>query len=140
MTRKIFLTIASFVAVAVGVFALFFPEILQQSKGTLANKATYVWTSEVGMLLIAIGVMALLIRKEEDSKTLQVFLLSNSIIQIGLFLIELFAYINGVITKPLGIIPNLSIHILLTIGFLYFCITMKKGNKNNMDVDKYTSH
>lgn len=138
MTRKSFLTIASIIAIAVGIFALLFPEILQESKGTLANTATYVWTSEVGILLIAIGVMAFLVRREEDSKTLQVFLLGNSIIQIGLFSIELFAYINGVVTKFSGIAPNLSIHILLTIGFLYFFITMKNvnSNKNNIDVDK----
>jgi len=130
MSRKTFLTITSFIAVAVGVFALFFPAILQESKGTLPNNATYVWTSEVGILLIAIGIMAFLVRKEENSKTLKAFFLGNFIIQIGLFLIELFAYIDGVITKLSGVIPNLSLHILLTIGFLYFRTTMKIENSH----------
>jgi hypothetical protein len=125
MTRKSFLAIASFIATAVGIFALFFPASLQESKGTLPNNATYVWTSEVGILLIAIGIMAFLVRKEENSKILKIFLFGNTIIQIGLFLIELFAYSNGVITKISGIIPNLSLHILLTIGFLYFWVVMK---------------
>jgi hypothetical protein len=131
MTRNLFLTIASFIALAVGIFALFFPAMLQVSKGTIPNNATYVWTSEVGILLIAISIMAFLIRKEENSKTLRVFLLGNAIIQIGLFVIELLAYINSIITKLSGVIPNLIIHILLTIGFLYFSITMKKENNNN---------
>jgi hypothetical protein len=131
MTRNSFLTIASFIAMAVGIFALFFPAILQESKGTIPNNATYVWTSEVGILLIAISIMAFLVRKEENSKTLRVFLLGNAIIQIGLFVIELLAYINGIITKLSGILPNLIIHILLTIGFLYFFITMKNVNSNN---------
>lgn len=131
MTRNSFLIIASFIALAVGIFALFFPAILQESKGTIPNNATYVWTSEVGILLIAISMMAFLVRKEENSKTLRVFLLGNAIIQIGLFVIELLAYINGIITKLSGVMPNLIIHILLTIGFLYFSITMKKENSNN---------
>ncbi len=126
MTRNYFLTIASFIAMAVGIFALFFPAALQESKGTFPNKATYVWTTEVGIFLIAIGIMVFLIRKEEDSKTLKVFLFGNVIIQIGLFIIELLAYINGIITKLSGIIPNLSLHILLTIGFLYFLMPMKQ--------------
>lgn len=128
MTRKSFLTIASFIATAVGIFALFFPSVLQESKGTLPNNATYVWTSEVGILLTAIGIMVFLVRKEENSKTLKVFLFGNSMIQIGLFIIELLAYFNSVITRLSGIVPNLCIHILLTIGFLYFCTTMKTDN------------
>ncbi|KFF12431.1 hypothetical protein IW15_12835 [Chryseobacterium soli] len=130
MTRKFFLTIASFIATIVGIFALFFPSILQESKGTLPNNATYVWTSEVGILLMTIGIMAFLVRKEEDSKILKVFLFGNSMIQMGLFIIELLAYFNAVITKLSGIVPNLCIHILLTIGFLYFCITIKTDNIN----------
>jgi hypothetical protein len=131
MTRNFFLTSASFIAKAVGIFALFFPATLQESKGTLPNNATYVWTSEVGILLIAIGIMAFQVRNEENSKTLRAFLFGNAIIQIGLFLIELFAYLNGIITKFSGIIPNLSLHILLTIGFLYFWIVMNKGCRQN---------
>ncbi len=131
MTRNSFLKIASSIAIAVGIFALFFPAILQESKGTIPNNATYVWTSEVGILLIAISIMAFLVRREENSKTLRVFLLGNATIQIGLFVIELLAYINGIITKLSGIIPNSIIHILLTIGFLYFFITIKNENIHN---------
>ncbi|MBC6113058.1 hypothetical protein ACFOG5_23690 [Pedobacter fastidiosus] len=128
MKRKYFLTIASFIAISVGIFALFFPVTLQESKGTLPNNATYVWTSEVGVLLIALGVMAFIVRKEENSKMLSAFLFSNFIIQIGLFTIELIAFMDKIITKPSGVIPNLSIHILLSIGFLYFFLAKEKSS------------
>lgn len=130
MTRKTFLTISSFIATIVGFFALFFPAILQESKGTLPNNATYVWTSEVGILLIAIGIMAFMIRKQKNSTTIRAFFFANFIIQIGLFLIEFFAYLNGVITKVLGVIPNLSIHLLLAIGFVFFWINMNREFSN----------
>jgi hypothetical protein len=41
------------------------------------------------------------------------------------------AYFNGVITKLSGIIPNLTLHILLAIGFIHFWTTLKlKTNKS----------
>jgi hypothetical protein len=125
MTRNTFLTIASFIATAVGSFALLFPAILQESKGTLPNIATYVWTSEVGLLLVAIGIMAFLVRGQEGSPTLKAFFLGNFIIQVGLFLIELLAYFNGVITKFSGILPNLTLHVILAFGFAYYLSIMK---------------
>lgn len=128
MTRKTFLTISSLIAGAVGIFALIFPSVLQESKGTSPNTATYVWTSEVGLLLIAIGIVAFMVRGHQNSTTLKAFFVGNFIIQIGLFFIELVAYLNGVITKLSGVLPNLTLHILLAVGFVYYLLTMKTTN------------
>jgi hypothetical protein len=119
MTRKTFLTIASTIATTVGIFALLFPAILHESKGTQPNAATYVWTSEVGLVLIAIGLMAFLLRGEGNSPALRAFFIGNFIIQIGLFTIEFIAYQNGVISKLEGVLPNLTLHVLLAFGFAY---------------------
>jgi hypothetical protein len=127
MTRKTFLTIASTIATTVGIFALLFPVILQESKGTQPNAATYVWTSEVGLVLIAIGVMAFLIRGEENSPALRAFFIGNLIIQIGLFAIEFIAYGNGVISKLEGVLPNLALHVLLAFGFAYYLKEMRQS-------------
>jgi hypothetical protein len=126
MTRKTFLSIASFIASSVGCFALFFPALLHVSKGTLPNSAAYVWTSEVGILLLAIGVMAFLVRKQGDSPVLSAFFVGNFMIQIGLFVIELSAYHNKIITKLSGVLPNLTLHILLAFGFAYYLCKMKR--------------
>lgn len=132
MSRKFFLTIASLIAFLVGTFALVFPNILLESKGVVASGSTLVWTREVGLLLITIGMMAFLIRNHEVSATLKVFIFGNIIIQLGLFVIELSGYFNNVITKLSGIIPNLTLHILLAIGFIHFWKTMNlKTNKLN---------
>ncbi|WP_443936440.1 hypothetical protein [Pedobacter sp. MW01-1-1] len=130
MSRQTFLTIASIIAFSVGIFALVFPNILLESKGVAPLVATLAWTREVGILLIAIGIMAFLLRSHEVSATLKVFLFGNIIIQIGLFVIELLAYFNHVITKLSGIIPNLTLHVLLALGFAYYWKTMNlKTNK-----------
>ncbi len=128
MKRTVFLTIASCTATGVGFFSLLFPAALQQSKGTAANAATYVWTAEVGILLIAIGIMAFLVRRQETSLSLLAFFIGNFIIQAGLFVIEFAAYFNGVITKLTGIVPNLTIHIFWAFGFAYYIREMKTHN------------
>ncbi len=125
MSRLVFLTLASLIALSVGVFALLFPAVLLESKGVAPINGTLVWTREVGLLLISLGIMIFSARTHSDSATLKALLFSNIIVQIGLFCIELMAYSNGTITKISGIIPNLSLHVLLTIGFIYYWATMK---------------
>jgi hypothetical protein len=101
-----------------------------ESKGAEPLAGTLVWTRETGLLLLTIGTVAFSIRKHEASETLTAFLFGNIIVQIGLFVIELLAYSNGAITKLSGIIPNLTLHVLLAIGFVYFWATLKsKTNK-----------
>lgn len=125
MERKTFLRITSFIAIAVGLFALVSPSLLHDSKGTIHNEATHVWTAEVGILLIAIGMITYLARKEKDTQLLKALFIGNTIIQCGLFIIELLAYLNGIITKSAGVIPNLILHIILASGFVYYLINMK---------------
>jgi len=126
MSRQLFLTISSVIAFCVGTFALIFPSVLLESKGVDPIAATQIWTREVGILLIVIGVITFSIRKLEASPTLKAIFLGNIILQIGLFLIEFIAYKDGTITQLSGIVPNLTLHILLAIGFFYYCVTMKK--------------
>ena len=126
MTRKTFLGIASFIAVAVGTFALIFPGILLESKGVAENAAANVWVREVGILLIAVGTAAFLYRSHEDSPTLKAVFIGNIILQLGLLTIEPIAYANGIITKLSGIVPNTILHALLASGFAYYLAKMKK--------------
>ena len=125
MKRTQFLTIASIIAFAVGIYATIFPKVLLESKGVTPDIGAKIWTTEVGVLLIGIGILVFGIRKMAFSKSLKVILLANAFIQIGLFAIEFIAWINNQITIASGVIPNLSIHILLTIGFIYYSILQK---------------
>ncbi|NMM29049.1 MAG: hypothetical protein HHJ12_17625 [Glaciimonas sp.] len=125
MNRKTFLTFASIIALGVGAFALLQPAVLLESKGVALNAAADVWMRELGIALISIGVMLLVVRGHPDSPTLRAFLIGNAILQLGLLPIEIVAFVNGVITKVSGIVPNSVLHLLLACGFAYFAISMK---------------
>ncbi len=124
MNRKIFLTMAAAIGLGVGSFALLFPSPLLASKGVSSVEAN-IWAREVGVLLIAIGVIAYLVRGHDDSPTLKAILLGNIIIQLGLLSIELLAYQDGIITLLSGIIPNTALHVVLAAGFTFYFMKMK---------------
>ena len=128
MKRKTFLSVASFIAMAVGTFALVAPAILLESKGVATSAATDVWVREVGALLISVGVTLFLVRDHGDSQTLKAFFIGNIMLQFSLLMIEPLAYANGIITKLSGIVPNTMLHVLLAGGFIYYWATMKKHN------------
>ena len=124
MSRKTFLSFVAAVALAIGVFALFFPAALLASKGVAPSAAAEVWVREVGIAIVAIGVATFLMRGAPDSPALRAFLVGNVVLQLGLFPIELLAYRDGIITKAFGVVPNSILHLLLAIGFATFAIRM----------------
>ncbi len=52
-------------------------------------------------------------------------LVGNLIVQIGLFAIEVLAFIAGTIPLLSGIIGNSVLHVLLATGFAYYAFTMR---------------
>jgi len=123
-SRKLFLTLAALIALAVGSVALFAPALLLASKG-VASATAEVWMREVGVLLIAAGVVSLLVRGEPDSPALRAVLLGNGLIQIGLFPIEIAAYQAGTIIALSGIVPNSLLHLVLGAGFAYHAFALR---------------
>jgi hypothetical protein len=120
MKRKTFLSLVSVIAAAVGTLALAAPAALLDSKGVLPAAATKVWVREVGVLIVALGIMAFLVRGAADSPTLRAFLIGNALVQLGLFPIEILAASAGVLTRVSGIVPNSILHLILAVGFLHF--------------------
>jgi hypothetical protein len=126
MKRATFLTIAAMIALAVGTFAFTFPALLLESKGVIPNAATQLWMRETGALLMALGGINWSMRKNDDSSTLTWLLLVNIGVQTGLFAMEAIGYADGVISKLSGVAPNLLLHMLLAIGFIYFLLKIPK--------------
>ncbi len=125
MNRRLFLTLGSIIALTIGTLALLQPAWLLQSKGVAMNAAANVWMQETGVALVSIGIVAFLVRNQPDSPALRAFLVGNTVLQIGLLIIELMAFSEGVITKLSGIAPNSVLHIALASGFAYFAASMK---------------
>ncbi|HYW56120.1 MAG TPA: hypothetical protein VE934_04120 [Polaromonas sp.] len=120
MSRKVFLTVVSFIATAVGSAALFLPAALLESKGVVPHAATIVWVREVGVALIAIGLVAWMVRGHPDSPTMRAFLMGNAVLQLGLLPIEIIAFANGTLSKVSGIVPNSLLHATLAAAFVYY--------------------
>jgi hypothetical protein len=57
MSRAVFLMVAACIAVIVDAIAICFPVELLASKGAVPSVAANLWVREVGVLLVAIGVM-----------------------------------------------------------------------------------
>ncbi len=120
MSRPAFLTLAAIIALSVGCMALLFPTALLNSKGVVLNAAANVWAREVGVALVAIAVMAFLMRGQPDSPTMKAFLLGNAVLQLGLLPIEILAFIDGTLPKVSGIVPNSIVHGVLAAAFLFY--------------------
>ena|SRR2546429_2900410 len=124
MSRELLLTVSALVAVPVGVFAAAFPRRLLASKGVAPNTAAEIWVREVGVMIIATGLVAFLVRGEPNSPALRAVLIGNAVVQFGLLPIEVIALARGAITKVSGIVPNTALHVVLTACFGYYAITM----------------
>lgn len=48
-------------------------------------------------------------------------------LQFALFPIEIAAYLNGVISSLMGIVPNSVLHVLLGFGFAHFATRGEPG-------------
>ena len=120
MTRKTFLTCASAVGLAVGLFAIVAPAAFLAGKGVVHDDAAAVWMREVGVLITALSVLDLLVRAHPSSPTLRAVLLVNALVHVGLFPVELVAHARGVIPLVSGVVPNSILHVLLAGGALWF--------------------
>lgn len=128
LSRSQFLTFSSAIALAVGFMALAFPHALLAGKGVASpNDAAAVWVREVGVTILALGLMMFLVRKHSDSPTLRAFLFGNALIQLGLLPIEIHAYRQQVITQLSGIVPNSVLHVVLASGFSIFAARMRSA-------------
>jgi hypothetical protein len=117
--RAWFLTLSAPIALAIGSFAIVLPRALLAGKGVaLPNEAAVVWVREVGVNVLAVGLVLFLVRRHADSPTLRALLIGNAALQLGLLPIEIAAFYDGVITRASGIVPNSVLHLVLATGFV----------------------
>jgi hypothetical protein len=109
----------------IGAVAVLAPAVLLESKGVAPSAATNLWVREVGVAILASGVMTFLMRGLEDSPGLRALLIGNMVLQLGLLPIEIIGYSQGVITKLSGILPNEVLHLLLACAFGHFALRIR---------------
>jgi hypothetical protein len=128
MNRKTFLTLAACIAALVGGLALLAPEVLlgPEMKATVANPAALVMARTSGVLLLAIGLLAFLVRGHGDSPTLEAVFKANLFLQLAILPIDPLAYYYGIFGTLAAFVPNLCVHSLLAIGFAYHLVKMRR--------------
>ncbi|MBK9615190.1 MAG: hypothetical protein IPO35_06615 [Uliginosibacterium sp.] len=84
MSRILFLSFATLIALGVGTVATLFPAALLESKGVAPTAATCLWMREVGVMLLAMGVIFVRVRTQPDSPTMRALMAGNLLIQLGL--------------------------------------------------------
>jgi hypothetical protein len=127
MSRKLFLTIASVIAALVGGLSLLAPDILLGPvKAAVANPAALVMARTVGVLLLAVALLAFLVRRHEDSPTMEAVLKANLALQLGILPIDPLAYMSGTFGTLGAFVPNTIVHILLASGFAYYLVQLRK--------------
>lgn len=129
MNRTTFLSIAAVIALAVGTFASLFPTVLLESKGVPPSGGARVWMTEVGVLLLALGLLMFLVRRHPASPALRAIFAANALVQVGLLLVEAVAFQQEVITKLSGILPNCILHLVLTAGFVHYWLGMLRAER-----------
>ena len=131
MSRAVFLTIVSFVALAIGSFAFFLPAtLIDVAKHADPSATANVMARTVGALLIAMGVLNFLVRKHADSDTLRAVLIANIVLQVGIIPIDPYAYYMGVFRGLDSFLPNTVLHLLLVSGFTFYLLKMKRVDQD----------
>ena len=129
LRRSSFLTFASLVTLAVGLLAIAAPEALLAGKGVAPPlDAAAIWVRELGVNILALGLMLFLVRKQPPSPTLRAVLLGNAVVHLGLFPIELMAHQRGVITRLSGVVPNSILHVVFASAFLWYATRTLPAN------------
>lgn len=121
MSRRLFLTIVSFVALIIGSLALWAPGFLlgEVKHATFDDTAT-VMARTVGIVLITVGVLNFAVRSHGDSETMRSVLLANLLLQIGLIPIDPLAYLNGTFRGLDSFVPNTILHVVFAVGFAWY--------------------
>ena len=120
MQRKTFLGVVGTIGLLIGLVALTQPAVILAGKGVTPIAAASVWMREVGVLIVALSVIALLVRRDPDSSSMRALLWGNALVHVGLFPIEIFAWHSGIVTRLDGIVPNSLFHVLVAAGFVFY--------------------
>lgn len=121
MTRAAFLSLAAMIAMSIGGLALLFPDTLIETvKGASMNGTALVMVRTVGVMLVAVGYLAFMVRNHADSPTLRSVLAANLALQLMLLPIDPVAYTAGIFRGYASFVPNTLVHLFLASGFAYF--------------------
>jgi hypothetical protein len=119
MKRSTFLAISAVLAFLFGVGFLFFPQQNVSAFGIDATPAVVSFARAVGSMLLALGVLNWMVRREPMSGALRAILWANLIIQAIDAVLNVMDITGGVVS-PAGGWFGEAVHVLLAASFAYY--------------------
>jgi hypothetical protein len=118
MTRTTLFTITGMTALSIGTLALVAPGVLLETIKVAAPSASAsVMARTTGVLLIAVGLLDLLVRRHAESPTLRAVVIVNLVVQLALLPIDPLAFAAGTFATLGSFVPNTVLHVLLAAAF-----------------------
>jgi hypothetical protein len=120
MKRQTLLAVTGTVALAIGALALLAPAFLIGTiKAAPRSASANVMSRTAGVLLIAVGLLDLLVRRHADSPTMRAILIVNLVLQLAILPIDPLAFAAGTFTTFGSFVPNTILHVLLAAAFAH---------------------
>lgn len=118
MKLKNFLTVASVTAFIFGMGLILTPQMLANNFGVTLDQGGILFARSLGALLLGLGVINWLSRKETSIQALRPILWGNLVVQVLTGVIDFMGVQAGVLNSSAWV--GIIIHILLGGGFAYF--------------------
>ncbi len=127
MRRSIFFIISAVLALFFGLHMLIAPGKMLENMVTVNTADLQHALQWSGSMLVALGVMNFLSRNDPGSAALRAVMIGNIILHVAGFAVDAYDYSINFINSY-GLISGAVVHVLLTIGFIYYLVKLPKAS------------
>jgi len=127
MKRSIFLIIASIISVLFGCMMFFLPDMVAEGFGSTPTPFSNFLMREMGLLVLASGILNFLVRNDSDSMALKAIFIFNIVYHVTMIPIVLIGVSQEVfaIDKSFG---GLAAHLSIGVGSLFYLLKIKTSS------------
>lgn len=119
-SRSTFLTFIAAVPTLIGALATLAPATLLALKGAEPSAAAEVMARTTGVLLLTVGLLTFLVRRDPSSPSLRAVLVSNLVLQLALLPIDPAAFAAGTFVGLASFVPNTVLHVLIAVALGHY--------------------
>ena len=119
MKRNHFLLLAGLLSLFFGISMIVTPGQMLANMTTIAAGGASNAMRWLGASLVAIGAINLFARNDPGSEALRAVMTGNIVLHVIAWGLDFLDYLNGIV-RPSGIVTGSIVHLLLTVGFVYY--------------------
>lgn len=126
MKRKVFLIISAILALFFGLGMLISPDKMLENMVNVNTPDLQHALQWSGTMLVSIAIINFLSRNDTGSAALRAVMIGNIVLHVVGFAIDAYGYSIDFL-KMSGLVSGAVVHILLTIGFIYYLMKLPKA-------------